>query len=265
MCFKRFFSYPELLMQTMTNRNVSSIVVGDYKGTANDLVGPPHDQIDIRKAILSLWPDFSFREFKDRTATVSNLLNEIKSSVAGLPDDGLNLFIMDNCFSGNNTRNGTAARVLSYRFCPPEFAPVNPKIIKPILKGHGFEKILTISACLDNQTAADAVFNGRANGALHYCLIKTMKRGITYRQWIDATVKMLADLKFSQIASLDGPEELKDRLIFEGNVRVIDVSSHGTTVKDQNGDEWDQRDEAVVMYDGIVIDDEIAEAIQSAA
>ena len=68
---------------------------------------------------------------------------------------------------------------------------------------------------------------------------------------------MLAQLGFSQIPTLDGPSELQNRLVFEGKVRVIDVSSHGSNVKDNDGDEPDGRDEAVVMYDRFVIDDEI--------
>jgi hypothetical protein len=255
----------ELIIQLFTNRTVSTIVVGDYAGTANDLAGPPNDQVDIRKAILSLWPDFAFREFKDKTATGDRLLSEIRDAATGTPDDGMLLFLMDNCFSESNTRNGVKSHVLGCRFHPPEFAPVYPRIVKPILKGHEYDKVLVISACLSNQTAADAVFDGRANGALHYCLIKTLKKGITYRQWFEATKRLLFALGFSQVPTLDGPEELKDRLVFEGNVRVIDVSSHGTTVEDLNGDEPDGRDEALVMRDRVVIDDEIREALQVAA
>jgi hypothetical protein len=38
---------------------------------------------------------------------------------------------------------------------------------------------------------------------------------------------------------------------------VITFSGHGTNVKDQNGDEQDKRDEALCLYDKLLIDDEL--------
>jgi len=44
-----------------------------------------------------------------------------------------------------------------------------------------------------------------------------------------------------------------------GDVLVIQYSGHGTYTTDQNGDEIDNKDEAIVMYDGLLIDDDIRE------
>lgn len=44
-----------------------------------------------------------------------------------------------------------------------------------------------------------------------------------------------------------------------GDYLLITYSGHGTFVKDLNGDETDGRDEALVLYDGILLDDTIYE------
>ena len=267
MCLKELFKKPELqlLIQPWTDRTISTNMVGDFAGTANDLAGPPNDRVDIRKAIIEKWPDYNSREFLNRTATGDRLVSEIRDAATDLAEDGMLLFIMDTCFAHSSTRNGVAAHVAGYMYHPPEISPVIPKLKSRILKDMVYPKVLVLSACLDNETAADAVFDGRANGAFHYCLIKTLKKGITYRQWFEATKRLLIALGFNQTPTLDGPEELKDRIVFEGKVRMIDVSTHGTTVPDEDGDEWDGRDEAIVMRDRLVIDDEIKKILLQVA
>ena len=42
-----------------------------------------------------------------------------------------------------------------------------------------------------------------------------------------------------------------------GDVAVLTYSGHGTQVTDKNGDEGDPYDEAIYLYDGSVIDDEL--------
>jgi hypothetical protein len=63
MCLKNFFNKPgpELLIQPWTDRTISTNMVGDFAGTANDLDGPPNDRVDIRKAIIEKWPDYNSR------------------------------------------------------------------------------------------------------------------------------------------------------------------------------------------------------------
>ncbi len=47
----------------------------------------------------------------------------------------------------------------------------------------------------------------------------------------------------------------------EGSVTVIHYSGHGTQVRDKDGDEEDGYDEALYLYDGVLIDDKINEAL----
>lgn len=52
------------------------------------------------------------------------------------------------------------------------------------------------------------------------------------------------------------------RSLIPGDVLLIHYSGHGTQVYDKDGDEEDGYDEAVYLYDGTVIDDDIGDSLQ---
>jgi hypothetical protein len=224
-----------------TDRTVVGIVVGDYPGYENDLEGPPEDAKDFRAKVQELWSDMNFREFKDREATASRFLSELTEGTSHVGEDGMLFVIMDNCFSESNTRNGRARSMRRNN----------------VLRGIGYDRVLAFSASRDEETAADAVFNNKANGAWHYCLIKTLARGIIYLEWFNNAVALLKKLGFKQNPVIEGPLELQNRLVFEGNVITMEISSHGGQIYDTNGDEADGKDEVIYFYDKYVTDDQI--------
>lgn len=221
-----------------TPRTLSGVMVGNYPGTANDLAGPEWDWKIMKEAVASQWPDMNFREFLDGNATAKRLLSEFTEGSKMVGEDGMLFVIMDNCHSESNTRNG------KFRS-------------RKILRGIGYDKVLVFAASMAKQYASDAEFNNQPNGAWHYCLVKTLRRGITYLEWFTAASEMIKRLGFTQTPVIEGPVELQNRLVFEGNVVTIDVSSHGGQVPDQDGDEDDKKDEVIYMYDTFVRDDEI--------
>lgn len=228
-----------------TSRTVSGCMVGNYPGTANDLAGPTEDWKDFTKAVAALWPDMTFRGFLDHNATAKRLLSEFTEGSKMVGEDGMLFVIMDNCHSESNTRNGKfKARA------------------RGALRGIGYNKVLVFSAALANQYASDAEFNGGYNGAWHYCLIKTLRKGITYLQWFTEASELIKRLGFTQTPAIEGPLELQNRLVFEGNVITIDVSSHGGQVPDDNGDEADFKDEVIYAYDRAIRDDEIRKILE---
>lgn len=242
MCKKK--AAPE--QPAFTDRTISAFVVGDFPGTQNDLEGPPLDAIDFRKKIESIWPDITFRKHADSYATKHRLLSEIAEAISHVGPDGMLLFIMDTCHAESSTRNG------------------RPKLLrgKGMLRGLGYDKVLVFSSALANQTAADAQFPGGANGAWHYALEHTVAEGITYKEWFERAKAMIKQMGFSQIPVMEGPEELQNRLVFEGNIEVVEVSSHGGQVPDRDGDEPDRLDEVIYTYDSYVKDDEIRALIE---
>jgi len=263
MCFKKWFGNNNIAgPPDFTNNTVVSIVCGNYPGTANDLAGPSNDQVDFEKAVLKIWPYYTFRKFKNSQATRERFLSELRSIVSRMKPDDLLLFIMDTCFSESNTRVIAPPNVLQNRVYHNPKYPVHKKIVNKILSPTSGLNYIAMSACRDHETAADAVFNGRANGAYHFALMQTMKKGITYRQWDELAAKELKRLGFSHVCTIEGPDKLLDRQIFEGTVYCFEISSHGSHVYDESGDEPDQQDEGPYLYDGMINDDQIADILK---
>lgn len=250
MCFKKWFSSPADTQPALTGRTVSGIVVGDHQGTENDLAGPGPDFDRLKAAVLMRWPDMTYREFRDHNATKVRFLAELVEGMKQVGPDGMLFFIMDTCHAESNTRNGNFRK--------------RRGIARGISRGIGYDKVLVFSSSLSTQTSADATFVTGANGAWHYALIATIEKGLTYIQWFNKAKIFLAKLGFTQIPVIEGPVELQNRLIFEGNVVTLQVSTHGGQVRDHDGDELDGKDEVIYFYDGYIVDDEIRAIIDNA-
>ena len=93
MCKKK----PIVDQPPFTNRTLVGVVVGDYPGTQNDLNGPPEDIKDLRAKVASIWDDITIREFKDREATASRFLSELREAVSRVGETGMLFILMDNC------------------------------------------------------------------------------------------------------------------------------------------------------------------------
>lgn len=263
MCLRKLFPNwfkPEAMEPEpiFSDQNVTTIVCGNYPGTANDLAGPPYDQIDFQNKIKSLWPDVKFRNYKDAESTVERTLAEIRLVVSKMRPGDLLVFIMDNCFSESNTR-GTNFKVLQNRvYHNPNF-PDHKKIINKIISaGSDGLNYISMSACQDHETAADAFFE-HPNGAYTYCLLNTIEKGITHKQWDERAGAMLKRLGFQQTCTIEGPDRLIDKKVFEGTVFYIYLSSHGSHYYDNS--EPDKQNEGPYLYNGWLPDDEIAEIL----
>jgi hypothetical protein len=135
--------------------------------------------------------------------------------------------IMDCCHSGTNTR----------AVLPPD-APViqrylpSPASLNTVESGRSLPRKVTgelrastraarkardvvsvdlpevlITGCRDTQTSADALINGRFNGALTFALVEAIRKGrgrLTYRELHDRAAAVLKTRKFDQIPQLEG-------------------------------------------------------------
>jgi hypothetical protein len=263
MCFKKiieWFKQDAMGRPDYTKNTIVPIIVGNYPGTANDLAGPPYDQVDFQEKILSLWPHYIFRTFIDSEATAGAFLNELQTGVSLIEEGDLLLFINDNCFSESNTKCLNSPKILGSRFFNNPNLPLKTKIKSRALRQAN--NYLSMSACLDHETAADAEFE-HPNGAYHYALIKTLEKGITYQQWHERAFLLLKQMGFQQSCTLEGPFDLRNRIVFEGNVICYETSSHGSYTYDKDGDELDGQDEGPYLYDRMVLDDEINSIIST--
>jgi len=267
MCFKKIADWfkpdPPVEQPELTDQSIIHIACGNYPGTVNDLAGPPNDQVDFEKTIGGLFPPFIFRNFLDKQSTRQRFKDELNAVVDRMIPGDLLVFIMDTCFSETNTRAPLPRNMVQGRvFHNPKYPIHQPKINKVLSPDSDGLHYISMSACQDHETAADAWFNGRANGAYHYALLDTVEEGITYREWDELTGQRLRDLGFPQTCTIEGPSELIDREIFKGTVYCIVISSHGSHVYDTSGDEPDAQDEGPYLYDGMILDDDIREILQ---
>ena len=135
------------------------------------------------------------------------------------------------------------------------------KIVKRITRLPVEANHIVMSACLENETASDAYINGAWAGAFTFFAVMALKTGMTYRQWYAEIRKFLPSVDFTQTPTIEGPDYLLDRIVFEDETLVIHNSSHGSQVRDLSGDEWDGRDETIFL-DKHILDDEIGEILK---
>jgi metacaspase-1 len=130
------------------------------------------------------------------------------------PELELVLFL-DCCFSKGMFRDFVTGnpKYKKSRFLLTEPMPEQFHYIKSATRGT--DNFLLLSACAERQTAADAQFNGRYNGAFTFYAVRTLQKGITYRQWMERIWQYLPSDDFDQIPGIDGPERMFDMKVFE--------------------------------------------------
>ena len=234
------------------NRKLLTFGKNNYGG-GNNLNGCVNDSNNIEKKVIELFPDFAVFKFIDSQATASKYLTEVEKAVSVLSNDATILVLADSCFSESVTRlMNSPGHPTKARFLDPGLPPRKTKS-KPF---RAINHIL-ISGCEDHATSADAYINGSYQGAFTYFAIKTLKKGITYKQWFTELLKQIKAAGFEQTPVLEGPEYLINRVVFEDETLIIHNSSHGSYTYDKNGDESDGQDEGI-YFDRLLVDDEIS-------
>jgi len=136
-------------------------------------------------------------------------LNEILQKI---PYGATVVLAMDCCFSGTITKS--ARQDVKNRFV--ETVPFRTKIrIGGGLAWKADMNWLLLSGCQENQTSADALINGRWNGAFTYYLLKAMKRGVTYFDMYSMIRQFLPNAHFSQEPTIEGLISLQGKKVFE--------------------------------------------------
>ena len=245
-------------------RRLLSFAINNYPGSANDLNGCLNDQENIANKLLTLFPDFEVKKFKDSEVTVNCYKTEVAKAISTLHPGATVLILPDSCFSGTITRAPGMGLVeekhpSKNRFYDPGL-PLRKKVKTKLFVKSNIRWIV-ISGCGEHQTSADAYINGKYNGAFTFYAALTLKAGMTYKEWFAELRKYLPSAAFDQSPTLEGPEELLNRKVFEDETLVIHNSSHGTYTYDTHGDEEDGQDEALYLYDGMLIDDNIGQIL----
>ena len=194
------------------------------------------------------------RKFSDKEVTTFRYRTELTEALNQKWDTVL--IFQDCCFSEDNTRKIYHQSVKS-RFVAPA------GVIEPVIIKHAYRSVdmkwLAFSACQDYQTASDAYISGNYAGAFTYFCYESIEAGYDL-QGIGSLSQNHSwhRVPLSRYPNFRGPDYLMNKKVFSDKTLVVHYSGHGTFVKDRNGDEADGQDEAMYLYDGALLDDELS-------
>lgn len=128
--------------------------------------------------------------------------------------------VLDTCHSGDGLKVLDLLPGRRPRFVPPptpigleRTATADPRAFRDLVarSDRGTRPVL-LAGCRSDQTSADAVFDGRYNGAFTYYLLEELRADPTRsrRSILAAVTKSLAKGRFNQRAQLEGPVAAKD-------------------------------------------------------
>lgn len=248
---------PDSVIMTPAKRRITSLGRNLYGG--QDLSGCWNDTLNLTEKTQGMFSDFDLRKFRDYDCTADRYLAEFEGGIKNLAKGGTVLVMADSCFSETITRYGMA---LFSRKHPTKNRFYNPdlpqrKVINKVFSGPVTNHIV-MSGCKEHETAADAYINGKYYGAFTFFAVLTLQKGMTYLEWFNEIRRYLPSQDFTQTPTIEGPDYLLNRKVFEDDTFVMHNSSHGSFTYDKNGDEADGQDEGIYL-DRLLIDDEIGE------
>jgi hypothetical protein len=162
-------------------------------------------------------------DWTDNTALRDKEYAQIFSAI---PDGVQFIWVSDSCHSANLSRGVAKPGVFKYRTMipPADIAWRNRSIagkqvtLNAIAKTAKAKNLALISGCKSEQESADAVFDKRANGALTYHLLKTLKGKTGNTDSIATLVKRvnqaLSKAKYEQEPQAEGSAELLAKPFF---------------------------------------------------
>jgi hypothetical protein len=279
MCFKWFHKPNPVPAPTPTptpnpvvKKRALLFAINNYPGTQNDLNGCLNDQRDMTDTLNKLYPgEFEIKKFSDSQVTTDCYKLQIEDAIAHLHPGAVVIIMADSCFSGTITKffNNFIENPhpTKNRFYQNPNLPIRNRVANQFAKKNTSAtpmRWITLSGCGEEQTSADTYIAKEYHGAFTYYALKALQLGMTYRQWHKAIRVYLPNIDsgYDQIPGIEGPDNLLDRKVFDGEILIIHNSTHGTQDYDKDGDESDGYDEAIYLYDGMVIDDEINVLLQ---
>ncbi len=237
-----------------------------YSG-GNSLKGCVNDTNLLPQPLVSAFPGIDVRRYTDYQATVKNYKLAASKAIASLQPGATVCVIADSCFSEGITKGNPHdyynGKIVRNRFLPNPAIPIGIPIKSHIFRS-GHLRWLVISACKENQTAADAYFTDikKYMGALSHGLYRTFEKGMTWREWYAESNANIYQIGFDQEPTFDGLSTKMDEEIGVSQTLILHNSCHGSQLEDMSGDEIDGIDEALV-FDNYLPDDEIHVTLQN--
>lgn len=146
--------------------------------------------------------------------------DELHALLASIPKDVLVEVMLDTCHSGTGLRDVDLLSGRRPRFLPPPTvkgmrrvaAAKDTQVLRDLVKATpASTRPVLFAACRSDQTAADAYFDGRYNGAFTYFLLKTVKAApdATRAAALTRVSQELRSGDFQQRAQLEAPAKAK--------------------------------------------------------
>jgi hypothetical protein len=212
------------LEELVTTARPGDVVFMLYAGHGSSVSDTSGDETDLRDEILCP-TDLDWQD-----PLLDDWLRALFDRVA----EGVNLtVVMDCCHSGSNTRalRPPDSREPVERFlpCPIDLQPIDEgRSLRDALRRPRHTLVATgpgtdvrelplseilITACRDDQTAADAYIDGGFHGALTHSLVRVLRGAgdrLTYRDLHQEAVQLMRD-QYDQVPQLEGRASSFDR------------------------------------------------------
>lgn len=114
--------------------------------------------------------------------------------------------ICDSCFSGTMTRRVGRNRYLKTVKRLEKRLPVR-RLFRSI---KSLPNVALLSACAEDETAADATIDGRPNGAYSYFALQTERAGISFGVFRNEIARLLPSREYNQTPQVIFPDSAKD-------------------------------------------------------
>lgn len=187
----RFTSEVEAVV---TQAKAGDIIIIHYSGHGTYVTDTSGDEPDNADEAIYLYDG----------ALIDDKIGEILQKT---PDGVTVVILLDSCFSGTATRKLSRPRFIQIERAMPK------KVRKKFLRSNEI-KWIVFSGCSEHQTSADAYIGGEYNGAFTYYAMKALDRSFTYEQWYNKIREYLPSRSFEQIPTLEGPDELINKVCF---------------------------------------------------
>lgn len=120
----------------------------------------------------------------------------------------------DSCFSGGMGSRNMNPHYLKSRFMPLQGVPVLSKAVNHLGNTDSGQVWLIYSGCGEEQTSADAMFSGRANGAFTYFDLQSYNPGTVNADAYSRGSYLIQKYGFDQRPELSGPDYRKNELVY---------------------------------------------------
>jgi hypothetical protein len=138
--------------------------------------------------------------------------DQVAAKLANMNENCRLILICDSCFSGTMHR-----RLAKCRFVKPPFRRSRKLPVRPLFRSvRSMPNVAILAACAEGETAADANYSGRYNGAFTYCALMILEANpkITFKAFRKELGKLLPSRDYEQSPQVICPEAFEEKEVF---------------------------------------------------